>query len=122
MSNGAIFTYRGSWCAEGCHTSWNGDWRIIGDRGTLIFEHDNDPHGQLVAGDEGFQRPLAELPVADSPLEFTGMRGALREMLAYLRTGERPQTECHDNINSFAMVFAAMESARKGKRVLVRGI
>ena len=24
MSNGVVFTYRGSWCAEGCHTSWNG--------------------------------------------------------------------------------------------------
>jgi len=122
MSNGAIFTYRGSWCAEGCHTSWNGDWRIVGDRGTLIYERDNDPHGQLVAGDEGSMRPLAPLTVADSPLEFTGMHGGLLEMLAYLRTGKKPQTECHDNINSLAMVFAAMESARKGKRVLVRGM
>ena len=24
MTQGIVFTYRGSWCAEGCHTSWNG--------------------------------------------------------------------------------------------------
>ncbi|NPV80162.1 MAG: hypothetical protein HPY52_07775 [Firmicutes bacterium] len=49
----------------------------------------------------------------------TGMHGALREMLNYLRTGEKPQTECHDNIKSLAMVFSAIESARKGQRVMV---
>ena len=120
MSNDVIFTYRGSWCAEGCHTSWNGDWRIIGDKGTLIYERDQEPHGQVVAGDSGFTRPLADLHIPESSLTKTGMHGAPLEMLAYLRTGKVPQTECHDNIKSIAMVFAAMESARKGCRVPVR--
>ncbi len=48
------------------------------------------------------------------------MHGALREMLRFLRTGRTPQTECHDNIKSLAMVLAAIESARKGRRVPVR--
>jgi hypothetical protein len=48
------------------------------------------------------------------------MHGALHEMLAFLRTGKVPQTECHDNIKSLAMVFAAMESSRKGKRIPVK--
>jgi predicted dehydrogenase len=122
MSDGVVFTYRGSWCAEGCHTSWNGDWRIIGTQGTLLYERDGDPHGQIVAGGEGFTRPLADLQVADSPLEHTGMRGALREMLAFLRDGTPPQTECHDNIKSLAMVFAAMESSRRGEKVGVEAL
>jgi len=120
MTGGVIFTYRGSWCAEGCHTSWNGDWRFIGDRGTLLCEHDQEPHGQVVAGDKGFHRPLKDVKVAKSPLKFGGMHGALREMLAFLRTGRKPQTECHDNIKSLAMVFAVIESNRKGRRVPVR--
>jgi predicted dehydrogenase len=120
MSNGVIFTYRGSWCAEGCHTSWNGDWRFIGDQGTLLYDHDQNPHGQIVAGNEGFNRPLKDVPIPKATVEFGGMHGALREMLAFLRTGTKPQTECHDNIKSLAMVFAAMESNRKGKRVPVR--
>jgi len=119
MTNGVVFTYRGSWCSEGFPTSWNGNWRIIGDRGTLLYEQDQDPRGQVVAGDEGFTRPLADLQITPSPLTAVTFHGALREMLTFLRTGEKPQTECHDNIKSLAMVFAAIESARRGERVRV---
>jgi predicted dehydrogenase len=120
MANGVVFTYRGSWCAEGCHTSWNGDWRIIGDEGTLLYDHDGDPWGQVLAdGGDGFHRELTDLVITPSSLEHWTMHGALREMLAFVRTGELPQTECHDNIKSLAMVFAAMESSRKGERVPV---
>lgn len=120
MTGGVIFTYRGSWCAEGCPTSWNGDWRFIGDKGTLLQEHDDTPAGQVVAGRSGFGRPLRKLKAPPQRLKYAGMHGALREMLAFLRTGRRPQTECHDNIKSLAMVFAAIESSKKGKRVPVR--
>ncbi len=119
LSGGAVFSYRGSWSAEGFPTSWNGDWRIVGERGTLLYDHDKDPVAQVVTGSEGFQRPLGDAPVADSPLQATGMHGALREMLGFLAGGPRPQTECHDNIRSLAMVFAAKESARTGSRVTV---
>ncbi len=120
MTGGVMFAYRGSWCAEGCHTSWNGDWRVIGREGTLLYEHDNPPHGQVLAGDEGFSRPLKDLEVVDSPVEKGGMHGGLSEMLRFLETGEKPQTECHDNIKSLAMVFGAIESSREGKRVEIR--
>jgi predicted dehydrogenase len=122
MTDGVVFAYRGSWCAEGCPTSWNGDWRAIGDKGTMLFEHDDPPHGEVVAGDSGFSRPLKPLEVAELPIEFTGMHGALREMLAFIRDGTKPQTECHDNIKSLAMVFAAIESSRAGARVEVKDI
>jgi len=122
MSNGVIFTYRGSWCAEGCHTSWNGDWRFIGTKGTLLYEHDKEPYGEVVVGKEGFHREKEPLKVAKPAVKFGGMHGALREMLAFLRTGVAPQTECHDNIKSLAMVFAAIESNKKGRRVPVRAL
>ncbi len=119
MSNGIVFTYRGSWCSYGCHTSWNGDWRIIGDKGTLIYERDQDPRGEAVAGEEGFYRSLKAIEIADSPMQKTYMHGALLEMLDFLRTGRLPQTECHDNIKSLAMVFGAVESAGEGRRIEV---
>ena len=123
MTDGVIFTYRGSWCAEGCQTSWNGDWRFVGDSGTLLYEHDHEPIGQVVARKTSdFQQPLKPLKVAGSRLQHTTMRGALREMLDFLRTGRRPQTECHDNIKSLAMVFAAIESSDKGRRVAARAL
>ena len=119
LAGGAIFSYRGSWSAEGFPTSWNGDWRIVGERGTLLYDRDKDPVVQVPTSTEGFQRPLGDGPVAASPLTAQTMHGALREMLAYLDGGPKPQTECHDNIRSLAMVFAAKESAASGTRVAV---
>jgi predicted dehydrogenase len=120
MTNNVQFTYRGSWCSEGCHTSWNGNWRIVGTAGSLLYENDQPPVAQVVAGDSGFNRPLrnAELPAPTLP--HSTMHGALCEMLDFLRTGRRPQTECHDNIHSLAMVFAAIDSSRKGRRITIR--
>ncbi len=122
MTNGVVFAYRGSWCSEGFPTSWNGQWRVIGERGTLLYEYDQEPRVQVVSGDEGFMRPVQDVAPALSPVEKTYFHGGLMEMLTYLRTGQRPQTECHDNIKSLAMVFAAIDSSRRKERVAVRGL
>jgi predicted dehydrogenase len=121
MTDGVIFTYRGSWCSEGCDTSWNGDWRLIGRKGTLMYEHDQEPYGEVPAKKTG-GLILAKKPIAPLKprVKYGGMHGALREMLAYLRTGKQPQTECHDNIKSLAMVFAVIESNKKARRVPIR--
>ena len=122
MTRGVRFAYRGSWCAEGCHTSWNGDWRFIGDRGTILYDHDQPPHGERVVGKTGFHRDKKPARIVAAKVPFGGMHGALREMLAFLRTGKKPQCECRDNIKSLAMVFAAIESSHTGKRVAVRAM
>ncbi len=122
MTNGVVFTYRGSWCSEGCHTSWNGDWRLIGDKGTLLYERDGDPHGQAIAKKDGFCRPLKDVSVPKASIKHGAMHGGLREMLRFLRTGRASQCECHDNIKSLAMVFAVIESSKKGRRVPVRAL
>lgn len=119
MSNGIVFTYRGNWSSEGCHTSWNGHWRTIGEHGTILLENDAQPKGQIIDSKEGFHRPLKDATIPCSSLKHKTMRGALREMLEYLRSGKMPQTECHDNIKSLAMVFAAMQSSREGKRIVI---
>jgi len=119
MSDGIVFTYRGSWCAEGMHTSWHGDWRFTGEKGTVLYERDKVPAGEIITGDTGFNRPRSQFEVPD--LEVApGQHGALKELRKFLETGAKPQGECHDNIKSLAMVFAAMESSRKGRRVAIR--
>jgi len=120
MSGGVVFTYRGSWCAEGCRTSWNGDWRFIGDRGTLIYEQDKAPAGEVAVGKVRFIRDTRAVKPLKPRVRYTGMHGALREMLAFLRTGRTPQTECRDNIKSLAMVFSAIRSSRLRRRVPIR--
>ena len=119
MTGGLRYTYRGSWCAEGRHTSWEAEWRAAGPNGSATWDGTNPPIAEIVTGTEGFTRPTqthtAEL--ADVP---SGIAGSLRDFLRALDTGATPMGECHDNIKSLAMVFAAIESAREGKRVPVR--
>jgi predicted dehydrogenase len=119
MTGGVIFSYRGSCCAEGPRTSWDGDWRIIGTKGTLLYQQDQAPTAQVVAGDTGFHRPLRDIDVPVPELQATDMHGALGEMLRFLRTGEKPQTECHDNIKSLAMCYASIESSKQASRLSI---
>ncbi|MEW6356025.1 MAG: Gfo/Idh/MocA family oxidoreductase [Planctomycetota bacterium] len=119
MTNGIVFTYRGSWCAEGCHTSWNGDWRIVGERGTILMEKDQMPRGQRVVdmGQKKFHRDIEDVPIPGAEINGAGIGGSLNEFLDCLDpgAGAAPQCECHDNIKSLAMVFGAIESSRKGQ-------
>ncbi len=34
FGGGKVFTYRGSWCADGFRSSWEAGWRIVGERGS----------------------------------------------------------------------------------------
>jgi len=119
MSNGIVFTYRGSWCAEGHHTSWNGDWRIIGDRGTILMEKDQPAVAQAVVDmqQQSFHRDVETSTAPSVEINGSSIAGSLNDFLDALENGTTPQGECHDNIRSLAMVHAAIESSRKKQRV-----
>ncbi|WP_123039991.1 Gfo/Idh/MocA family protein [Cohnella candidum] len=119
MSDGSVYTYRGSWCSEGFNTSWEADWRIIGDKGTAKWDGTAPAAAEVLDETQpgGFHRPVkaAELPEPWTGRE--GHRGCLDEMFAALEEGRPAETDCRDNIRSAAMVFGAVESARTGRKV-----
>ena len=119
MTDGLVFTYRGSWCAEGCHTSWNGSWRFAGTQGTVLLERDQRPHGQRVKdpSQKAFNLDLEDIDVPAAEINGSGIAGSLNEFLDCLESGATPQSECHDNIKSLAMVFGAIESSGQRARV-----
>jgi len=119
MSNGVVFTYRGSWCAEGFNTSWECSWRAVGSKGTILWDGSNEAKGQRVEGSEGFIRPIKDFAVPSVPIQHGGHDGVLEEFLSSLYEGKDPQTVCTDNIKSLAMCLAAVESAHKKQRVKV---
>jgi len=119
MSDGIVFTYRGSWCAQGRGTSWNGNWRIVGEAGTLLFDGDRPARVSLARGPGKFIREFKESRLPAAAMRFTTQHGALREMLAYLQTGRVPQCECSDNIKSLAMVFGAVSSSSRKRRLVL---
>ena len=118
MTDGLRYTYRGSWCAEGLPSSWESEWRAVGEKGTALWDGHVAPKAQIVVEAGGFHSKVrdVEMPVPDVK---TGIAGSLEEFVDALRNGSTPNGECHDNIKSFAMVCAAVESSQRGERVQI---
>ena len=109
MTGGLVFTYRGCWCSEALTSSWESAWRLVGGRGTLCWDGAGQPRTELIGGGE-----------AAAPAPYGGPEGhagCLQEMFAAIAAGRPAETSYRDNIKSLAMVFGAIESARRGARV-----
>jgi len=121
MSDGSVFTYRGSWSAEGFKTSWEADWRIVGSLGTIRWDGETPPRCEVVdeAQPPSFLRAVKEVPVPMTWNGREGHEGCLDEMFASLRENRPAETDASDNIKSMAMVFGALESAATGKKVML---
>ena len=119
MTGALRYTYRGGWCAEGQHTSWEGEWRAVGPHGTATWDGAGTPEATVVVVPDGFMSATdTRRGIVDEGMPG-GIAGSLRDFLHALKTGATPMGECHDNIKSLAMVFAAIESAATGRRVSV---
>ena len=121
LADGSVFSYRGSWSAEGFGTSWNGSWRVVGTAGTALWDGEGDPVAEIARAPEA---PELLYPVEHADWKRTwdgptGHAGCLDEMLTGLAQGRPPETDSSDNLKSFAMVLAALTSAREGRRVEV---
>lgn len=118
MSGGLRYLYSGSWCSEGCLTSWEAQWRAVGPQGSALWDGDSAITAEHVVGSQGFTRET-EASSAEAISMDAGITGSLQDFLHALRTNTTPMGECHDNIKSLAMVFSAVESSETGQRVKV---
>jgi predicted dehydrogenase len=118
MTDGIVFTYRGSWCAEGQNTSWECAWRTTGETGSVSWDGHKTVTGETIKDDGEFIHGTDQLTVSPTEvLTNEGHAGVIREFLDSLQTGAKPQTHCTDNIKSIAMVLGAIQSAETGRRV-----
>jgi predicted dehydrogenase len=118
FADGAVFTYRGSWCAEGLRTNWEAAWRLIGTKGTLTWDGGEDFRAERVSKPGGFLPEVEpiEIPALDPSDRIGAHAGVIRDFVEAARAGREPETVSHENIKSLAMCFAAIESARSGRR------
>lgn len=121
MSGGLVYSYRGSWCAEGLNTAWNADWRIVGTKGSAKWDGGTGFQAEIAGEGSGLTREMSpvEWPPHDPGTKTGQHTGLMREFVHCVRTGETPETVASENIKSLAMVFAAIESAETGRRVLI---
>jgi len=120
MSDGAVFTYRGSWCADGERTSWESSWRIVGERGSLVWDGFDSIRAEATTGarDGLFDAVTAlDVPPLDPADRVGGHLGVMQDFIAAVRGGPPPETAGEDNLKSLAMVFAAIKSAETGRAV-----
>lgn len=119
MSDGIVYTYRGSWCADGLATSWESDWRIVAQNGSVKWDGASNFQAQVVAETGGFISKYRDVVVPEYNQQdpIGGHAGIIHDFIDCIRTGRQPETIAADNIKSLAMVFAAIESAETGKRV-----
>jgi len=98
-------------CAVGSRTSWNGDWRIEGPKGSISWEGDKIRHAHLHRTDKPVDREVPPLQVPPSG------KAILDEFFGAIKENREPECSAADNINSLAMVFAAIKSAKEKRWV-----
>jgi len=122
FGGGKVFTYAGSWCADGFRTSWESEWRIVAERGSLTWDgHDAVKAEVVVPGRDGLfgkTEPI-EVPPLDPADRVGGHLGIIQDFMQAVETGTEPETRGADNIRSLAMVFGAIESAETGRRATI---
>jgi predicted dehydrogenase len=119
MAGGAVYTYRGSWCAQGEPTSWDALWRIIGGRGSLLWDGAEAISLERVVeplSGQAYIHPVKRVTLSPVPLGDAGAAhaGNIGEFLASLDSGQPAQTVARDNLFSLAMVEGAVKSAESG--------
>lgn len=119
LSNDVVFTYRGSWCAEGERTSWESTWRLVGSEGMILWDGEGNFSASLAGTDNGLLRGASSVNVSEivDEEQTQGHASVLLSFLRAIENGTAPETVSSDNIKSLAMVMGAIESARTGQRV-----
>jgi len=119
FADDVVFTYRGSWCAEGERTSWESEWRLVGSKGMLTWDGAENFSAATSGAEPGLLHGFTsvEVPGPEHDEETHGHASVIASFIEAIRSGKRPETASSDNIRSLAMVFGAIESARTGKRV-----
>ena len=122
MTGGIVYTYTGSWCAEGANTSWEAEWRIIGTKGTAMWDGKDRVWAEVPQGEKGFIRPVKTIEIAaKAPAKKVGgHNGVIGEFLDCVEKRRRPETAAADNIKSLAMVHGAIEAARSECRIAIK--
>ena len=106
MKNNATVVYDANWVSTERQTTWDGDWVFQFARGRVALRDDVLYTARI--GKEEKPARLAAMPCRSQEYSLLEFRRAIRE-------NRQPETSGKDNLVSLAMVFAAIESSRKGR-------
>lgn len=105
-----LVNYFASWVTSGPETSWNGDIKLHGQKG--VIELTNDVPAFVSSNG---QKTLLSLP----EMERVDREYSLYEMVKALEENREPVTSLDDNLNSFGIVGAAVESIQTSNEIVM---
>lgn len=110
LTGGVHGQVSGTFLAIGFETAQEGMITLAGSSGTLLYGEDR----KLTLFRDGAREEIPLVPMKDVDCAYT-----LAHFLECVRSGSRPETDLTDNLKTFSMVLAALESDAKGERVPV---
>lgn len=111
FEDGIYVNYFGSWVARGKESSWHGDIRIVGEKGTIYLGSDNRPVAILTNKTGIYQ--LEKVKMHYSDLKYT-----LHEFRSSILEDRLPEINIEDNIKTLTISWAAIKSSKDGKPVV----
>ena len=114
MTGGIRVNYFGSWCTQGEQTAWEGKIQIVGEKGSLDLVDEQTLH--YYAAEPGREAGTSPEPqvVAIEPLKYREIDYALHEFCEAIDQERSPECGLTENLGTFAMACAAVESCRTG--------
>ncbi len=98
-------------CSVGEHADYYGTWRVEGPQGSLKWENRRIWHTHLHRAEKKVREEVFSSRADERA------HGILNEFIASIDEGRDPECSAEDNLKSVAMVFAAIKSAKEGRRV-----
>ncbi len=110
MTDGVGVNYFGSWVSRGWETDWNAQWRIEGEKGTLLIED-----SKVYVSDKHSTRRKVPL----MKMAHTHQAWLLDAFATTLQKKMEPETSAGNNLNSLAATHAMTRAVREQRRVPV---
>jgi predicted dehydrogenase len=114
FENDVQVSYFGSWVSRGKETTWNGDIRIVGEKGAIEVIDDEVTVYLIDDKDEVTSESIQLVDVS-----FDDRTSSLDNMVHSILTNTTPATSVEDNIRSFQLTCATIESAQSGETVQI---
>ncbi|WP_193065485.1 Gfo/Idh/MocA family protein [Oceanobacillus oncorhynchi] len=108
---GILVNYFASWVTSAPETSWNGECKLYGEKGVIALT--NDKATIIKPNGEEQVLPVPEMEVVDRAY-------SINELIAAIEENRVPDNVISDNIYSFHIVSACLESIKLKKEIDLR--
>lgn len=119
MKDGSVLVFNAVMDTDFMKTAWHSQWRVIGNRGTAVWNGFDEYAAAEIRNGEGKIEKITLYPEPDWK-GISWHEGAIDEMFSDLEAGRPSESACFANYGSVAMEFSALDSIASGQKTEVR--